>query len=110
MIAGAEGLRQQSHVAVDIIPRIMSKKGQNILGVFSNVIIILVCLVLTWQGFNMALDSTLINDYSCLQSTFNPHIWRFKWIIPISSTLILLQAFKQLLCLINKFREKGDEK
>src|SRR5699024_6600435 len=64
MIAGAEGLHSKTHVKVDIFPSLLSTKGQYLLEILSNIVIIIVCLVITWHGFNMALDSTLIKEHS----------------------------------------------
>ncbi|WP_209121668.1 TRAP transporter small permease subunit [Alkalihalobacillus sp. BA299] len=109
LISGAEGLRTNSHLAVDIFPRKLPEKGQQILQILSILIILFVCFTLCWQGYKMALDSTLIGERSSHQSTFNPPIWWFKWFIPISALLIFLQAFKQLLQLIGKLLGKERE-
>ncbi|WNS75745.1 TRAP transporter small permease subunit [Bacillus sp. DTU_2020_1000418_1_SI_GHA_SEK_038] len=106
MVAGAEGLRLKVHVTVDVFPRMLSLKGKQFLEIFSTIIIIIVCLTLTWHGYNMAWDSTLINEHSTHQSTFNPPIWWFKWFIPLSAALILLQALNELIISINNFMGK----
>lgn len=103
MVAGAEGLRLKVHVTVDVFPRMLPLKGKQILEIVSSLIIIIVCLTLTWHGFIMAWDSTLINEHSTHQSTFNPSIWWFKWFIPISAALIFLQAINELIVSISNF-------
>jgi len=106
MVAGAEGLRLKVHVTVDVFPRMLNEKGKQVLEAVSSLVIIIVCLVLTYHGYNMALDSTLINEHSTHQSTFNPPIWWFKWFIPISAFLILLQAISELISTIYRFLGK----
>ena len=96
MVAGAEVLRVNGHIAVDVIPRLLPAKAQIILKMFSSTIIIIVCLFIAWQGYDSALSSTLINEHSSHQSSFNPPIWWFRWFIPLSAVLVLLQAIRQL--------------
>jgi TRAP-type mannitol/chloroaromatic compound transport system permease small subunit len=55
----------------------------------------------------MAWQSTLILERSIHQSAFNPQIWWFKWVIPISAALVLLQSFGELIAAIQKLRGKG---
>src|SRR5699024_9702704 len=97
MLAGAGGLREKVHVSVDIFPSMLSEKGQKVLRLISSAIIIVVCFFLTWKGVHTAIESTIIREHSTHQSSFNPEIWWFKWVIPISVFLILLQALKEFI-------------
>ncbi|MBE1556705.1 TRAP transporter small permease subunit [Sporosarcina limicola] len=96
MVAGAEVLRVNEHISVDVIPRLLSAKAQVALKIFSASIIIIVCLFMAGQGYKLALSSTLINEHSSHQSSFNPPIWWYKWFIPLSAVLVLLQAIRHL--------------
>lgn len=109
MIAGAEVLRVKGHIIVDVIPRLLPAKMQIILKIFSSLIIIIVCLFMVGQGYKLALSSTLIGEHSAHQTTFNPPIWWFKWVIPFSAALILLQGIRQLLTEIFELLGKETE-
>lgn len=110
LIAGAEVLRVNEHVSVDVFPRLVSERMRNILAVISTLVIIVVCLVMIVQGYNSALASTLISERSSHQSSFNPPIWWYKWIIPLAASLIFLQAIKRLVEEIRAVAGKGEEK
>ena len=109
MIAGAEVLRVKGHISVDVIPRLLPAKAQVILKIFSSAVIIIVCLFMAWQGYNSALSSTLINEHSSHQSSFNPPIWWFRWFIPLAAVLVLLQAIRQLVNEILELLGKENE-
>lgn len=109
MVAGAGGLRDKVHVSVDIFPSMLPKKGKFILNMITQIIIIVVCITLVWQGYESAWGSTLIKERSTHQSSFNPQIWWFKWVIPISAFLILLQSIRELIGEIFKFLEKEED-
>lgn len=97
MIAGAEVLRVKEHISVDVIPRLLPPRMQIFLKIFATLIILIVCGFIVFQGYNLALSSTLINEHSSHQSSFNPPIWWFKWFIPLSGALVFLQAIRQLI-------------
>ena len=94
MLAGAEVLRRDEHVAVDILPSMLPRKLGDALRIFSTLVIIVVSVVFVFVGSDMAWDSTIIDEHSSHQSGFDPPIWWFRWIIPISFFLILLEALR----------------
>jgi TRAP-type mannitol/chloroaromatic compound transport system permease small subunit len=107
MLSGAYCLKLKAHVNVDILPQYLPVFGQRILELLSSIVIIIVCLTLVFHGYKMAWQSTLILERSIHQSAFNPQIWWFKWVIPISAALVLLQSFGELIAAIQKLRGKG---
>lgn len=97
MIAGAEVLRVKGHIIVDVIPSMLSPKKQLVLKIFSSSIIIIVCYFIVVQGYRLSLESTQLREHSAHQTVFNPQVWWFKWFIPLSGLLVLLQAVRQLI-------------
>jgi len=96
ILSGAFCLKEKAHVRVDILPKLLSNKKQNIIDIFSSIIIIIVSSVMSYSGSIYAYNSTRILERSIHQSAFNPQIWWFKWMIPIAAILILLQAIVDL--------------
>jgi TRAP-type C4-dicarboxylate transport system permease small subunit len=96
MLAGAEVLRKDEHVAVDILPSMLPRKPGDVLRIFATLVIIVVSVFFVFVGSDLAWASTIINEHSPHQSGFNPPIWWFRWIIPISFFLILLEALRRL--------------
>jgi TRAP-type C4-dicarboxylate transport system permease small subunit len=97
MLSGAEVLRRDDHVAVDILPSMLPRKPGDALRIFSTLVIIVVCVFVVFVGSDLAWASTIIDEHSSQgQSGFDPPIWWFRWIIPISFFLILLEALRRL--------------
>lgn len=109
VLSGAYCLKENAHVRVDILPKLLSEKKQATIDVISMFIVIIVSGVMLYSGFNYALESTKILERSIHQSTFNPQIWWFKWMIPLAALLLLLQAFVILADKI-KFLKRGEDK
>lgn len=109
ILSGAYCLKEKAHVRVDILPKLLSVKKQTILDVFSSIIIIMVSIVMTHSGYKYALSATKILERSIHQSAFNPQIWWFKWMIPIATFLILLQAIVDLYSSIILLVKKGEK-
>lgn len=97
MLASAEVLRREEHVAVDILPRVVPLKVGQLLNMFSTLVIIAVAVTFIYIGSEMAIYSTSINEHSPHQSSFNPPIWWFRWVIPVASFLLLLEAIRRLI-------------
>ncbi|MGO4886132.1 TRAP transporter small permease subunit [Anaerobacillus sp. MEB173] len=106
MMGGAYCLKVRAHVSVDILPKLLSPFGAKILHILSSLIIIFVCIIMVWNGYKAAWQSTLILETSIHQSAFNPQIWWFRWFIPLSAALVLLQALGEI---ISTFSNKPGE-
>ncbi len=50
-----------------------------------------VALVLIYISVPNAYRSTLMGERSILQTPFNPYVWWFRWIIPLSGVFIVWQ-------------------
>lgn len=95
-IGGAYTLKHKAHVRVDVLPDYLGPRGRCILDVFSFLVVIAVCCLITYIGTRAAWMSTLRLERSSLQTPFDPQIWWFRWFIPISATLIALQAVAEI--------------
>ena len=82
---------------------------QKYIQIFSFLIVITVCLVAVWQGSKWAWKSTLIWERSIHQTVFNPPIWWFKWVIPVSAALIVIQALADMFKIIQSLSDLKKE-
>lgn len=108
ILSGAYCLKEKAHVRVDILPSLLSERKQKYIDLLSTILTLVVSVALLFTGTKFAWQSTQILERSIHQSTFNPQIWWFKWMIPISAFFILLQAIVDLGELIAFF--KGGKK
>lgn len=106
LLAGADTLRTKGHISVDIIQSYVHGGVKKILNIFIYLLIIGIALLLFLKGIDLSIESTMIQERSAHQTSFNPTIWWFKWFIPIGAFLLLLQALAELFKLITK---KGDD-
>lgn len=102
MLAGAYCLNVKAHVSVDVLPRHLPARGQHIIEIVSSLVILFVCVMLVWLGWKWAWESTKIFEHSIHQTAFNPPVWWYKWMVPISAGLIAFQAFGDLVSTIQK--------
>ncbi|MEE4240716.1 MAG: TRAP transporter small permease [Desulfopila sp.] len=93
---------QKKHVAVDILGHYLPPKWQTVLGVFTELVVLFVAAVLIYVSIPSAWHATMIGERSVHQTPFNPAVWWFRWIIPISCALIALQASLDIFALLTK--------
>ncbi|WP_309133254.1 TRAP transporter small permease [Brevibacterium sp.] len=96
LLAGGQVLKDREHVAVDILPRKLGVRGRTALKAVALAVIAIVAVVLIIQGSVTAIESTRIRERSIFQTTFNPEIWWFRWMIPLGGLLLLLESLRQL--------------
>ncbi len=96
MLGAAYCHLEKGHVAVDIINNYLPPKGQRIQAIFSESVILFVALVLISVSVPSAWRATLMGERSILQTTFNPYVWWFRWVIPISCAFIAWQSISNL--------------
>lgn len=109
MMGGAYVLLEDAHVAVDLLPRIVSPVVRKILEVIICLVIIMSCVFIIVNGSQFAYQSTLLLERSMYQTAFDPPIWWFKWVIPFSAFLVVLQGIARLLKIYIK-SDKEDKK
>lgn len=97
MLGAAYCHSEKKHVAVDVLGRYLPPKWQRGLGIFIELIVLLVAIVFVYVSVPNAWQSTMMGERSVHQTPFNPPVWWFRWMIPIASTLIALQAFRDML-------------
>ncbi len=107
MLGSAYCHMEKKHVAVEVLAPYLSPKWKRALGIFSELVVLSVVLVLVWVSVPAAYRSTLMLERSTHQTPFNPQIWWYRWIIPISCVLIALQAGRDAFGLFNG---KGTDK
>ena len=110
MLGGAYCLLLDSHVTVDIIPSRLPYTLEKLTQIFGRLVILFVCVMIVWLGSSWAWKSTMIWERSIHQTAFNPPIWWFKWILPISAALLGLQALADVLQRILEMasKDKGE--
>lgn len=96
LLVGGQVLKDREHVAVDILPRKLGARGRTVLKGIALIIIAAVAVVLVVQGSATAIESTRIRERSIFQTTFNPEIWWFRWMIPLGGLLLLFETLRQL--------------
>lgn len=96
LLSGADTLRIKGHIAVDIILKYVSGRWGQVLVTIGLILVLFVSAFLVFKGGESAIQSTRIMERSSHQSSFNPQIWWFKWLIPIGGFLIWLQAWVEI--------------
>ncbi len=100
MLGAAYCHMEKKHVAVDVLTHYLPPKWQRYQAIVCELVVIAVVLTILWASVPPAWRSTLMRERSTHQTPFNPQIWWFRWIIPISCGLISWQAFRHLISLI----------
>ncbi len=106
MLGAAYCHKNKGHVAVDIINHYLPPKWCRVQGIFSESVILFVAFVLIYISVPNAWRSTLMGERSILQTPFNPYVWWFRWIIPISGVLLAWQAIANIILHIKNKPEK----
>ena len=88
------------HVAVEALRPYLSPRMRRVFGVISELIVIFVVVSIILVSVPAAYRSTLMREASAHQTPFNPPIWWFRWVIPISCFLIMAAALQHLYLLI----------
>ena len=109
MLGGAYCLNLKSHVIVDIVPSRLPFIPRKVLESLASLVVFTVCIILVWLGAKWAWKSTLIWERSIHQTAFNPPVWWYKWIIPISALLLGLQALADFLVRIRDMVTQNKE-
>lgn len=97
MLGAAYCHLEKGHVAVDIINNYLPPRWQKVQCIFSESVILFVAVVIIYVSVPAAWRATLMGERSILQTPFNPYVWWFRWIIPISCLLIAYQTIADLI-------------
>ena len=109
MLGAAYCHLEKKHVAVDALLHIVGPKAVRRLNIFSELVVLAVVLVMFYISIPVAYRSFIRRERSTFQTPFNPQVWWFRWVIPISCALISWQAFINMLKLITGQELAPDE-
>lgn len=107
IVGGAFTHLHKGHVNVDALTARLPAKWQARLEIVSQLIIIAVMACIIYMGYRWAYKSTLILERSIHGTEWNPQIWWFKWLVPISAALFALQCVSEILKNVLKLRQLG---
>ena len=96
MLGAAYTHREKKHVAVEVLLPHVSPKSQRTLKIISEAVVLFVVLVMLYVSVPNAWKSTIMFERSTHQTPFNPPVWWYRWLIPVSCTLIAYQALRDL--------------
>jgi len=109
IVGGAYCLLHGGHVGVDVIVSHLPKRLALIADILGYILVIFVAVTMVYLGSRWALRSTMILERSIHATEFNPQIWWFKWMIPLSGFLIVLQGLSQIFKSILLFGQEGEK-
>lgn len=92
--------RQKAHVAVEALAPYLSDKWRVRLAVFSEAVVLFVLIVMLLVSIPAAWRSTMMLERSTHQTPFDPQVWWFRWVIPISCVLFSYQSLRDMIGLI----------
>jgi TRAP-type mannitol/chloroaromatic compound transport system permease small subunit len=92
MLGGAYCHREKKHVSVEVVPQRAGPRTRRWLGIFSEAVVFCVMLVMIYVSAPLAWRSTLIGERSTHQTPFNPQVWWYRWVIPVSCAFMLWQS------------------
>lgn len=95
ILSGGYILKHGGHVNVDIFYSKLSNKRKAIVDIITFIIFFLFIGILFLYGGSFALESLMTYEHS--QSAWNPPIYPFKLMIPLSALLLLLQGSAKLI-------------
>jgi TRAP-type C4-dicarboxylate transport system permease small subunit len=102
MLGGAYCHLEKKHVSVEVLSQYVSPAQRKMLSIAAEAVVLFVALVIVWISIPYAWRSTLMGERSTHQTPFNPQVWWYKWIIPVSNVLIAWQAAKNMYDLIRR--------
>jgi TRAP-type C4-dicarboxylate transport system permease small subunit len=100
MLGAAYCHSEKKHVAVDALLHQVGPKAARALSIFAELVVLAVVLVMLYVSIPIAHRAFLRLERSTHQTPFNPQVWWYRWVIPITCALISWQAFVNMLKLI----------
>jgi len=97
MLGGGYTHLKGKHVAVDILTKYLSPGKKRLKEIVSELVVAFTSAVLIYISTGWALESIRIMERSMHQTTFDPPIWWFKCIVPVSAALLFLASLKNML-------------
>ena len=100
MLGAAYCHMKKAHVAVEALAPYLSVKWRRRFAVFSEAVVLFVVLTLLVVSIPTAWRSTMMLERSTHQTPFNPQVWWYRWIIPISCLLLSYQSIRDMVGII----------
>ena len=100
MLGAAYCHREKRHVAVEVLGNYVSQGLRRVLRITSEIVVLFVALSILYVSVPAAYRSFLIKERSTHQTPFNPQVWWFKCVIPITCAMISWQSIRDLYGLI----------
>jgi TRAP-type C4-dicarboxylate transport system permease small subunit len=97
MLGGGYTHLKGKHVAVDILQKYLSPGKKRLMEIVSELVVAFTSAVLIYISTGWALESIRIMERSMHQTNFDPPIWWFKCIVPVSAALLFLASLKNML-------------
>lgn len=95
VLSGGYLLARGGHVNVDILYSAFPRRTKAVIDILTSILFFAFLSVLLTQGAIFALES--IEKLETSHSVWNPPIWIFKAVIPVSAALLLLQGIVKLI-------------
>lgn len=109
LLAGAYVLRHQSHIRVDVIYNLLSRRGKAIADLFFYIVINFpLMVIMIYAGVVFAADSWVSLETSPY-TVWHPPIYPIKTVIPIAYVLILLQGIADFIRILRVAVRGGKE-
>ena len=90
LLGGGYTLLYGEHVNTDVFYRRFPLRTKAIVDLFTAVLSFLFCIVLLWEGRELAWDATEIGRHS--QTPWGPPLYPVLWVIPLGAGLLLVQV------------------
>ena len=97
ILGGGYTMLHNGHVNVDILTARLPYKWGLVISLLGKLTAVFVVAIILYLGIGWAYKSTLILEHSIHGTEFNPPIWWYKWTVPLSAFLILLQCIAQII-------------
>jgi len=102
-LATAWVLRREGHVKVELVLARLDPRAQNLVGLITSIIGVVICLVVTWYG-------SLVTWRDFETGAFQPTIMRIPnayilFIIPVGTFLLSIQFLRRTYRFLKKWRE-----
>ena len=107
MLGSAYCHMEKKHVAVDVLANYVSPGKRKALRILSELVVLFVALCILYVAIPASYRSILIKERSTHQTPFNPQVWWFRCIIPITCAMISVQCLRDLYGLVTG---KGTDK
>lgn len=97
----------KKHVAIDVVHNYMSPRWRRYFELYSEAVVLFATVIILYISVPAAWRSTLLGERSIHQTPFNPPVWWYRWVIPMSCSLIIMASLKRTFGVISRIR-KGD--